>query len=92
MAYKTFNEMKQLVADPSQEHIFPKGQLSIYKQLMDIRAQYEAVYNDYVARGEKTGALRGQWYDYCTQLSENTEFKQYAGFVTEVMRNLPNPH
>jgi len=91
VAYKTYNEMKQLVADPSQAHIFPKGQLSIYKQLIDIRAQYEAVYNDYVANGDKTGELRGQWYDYCTQLSENDEFKQYAGFVTEVMRNLPNP-
>jgi hypothetical protein len=91
VAYKTYGEMKQLVADPDQAHVFPKGQLGIYKQLIDKRAEYEAVYNDYIARGEKTGLLRSQWYDYCTQLSENDEFKEYAGFVTEVLRNLPNP-
>lgn len=91
IAYKTFNEMKQLVNDPSQAHVFPEGQLAIYKQLVAIRAAYEQAYNNAVLNGEKTGAIRSQWYDWCTQLANNEQFRQYSGFVTEVMRNLPNP-
>jgi hypothetical protein len=91
VAYKTYKEMKQMIADKQNHKAFPPGALETYKSLIQLREGYEEAYNARVLNGEKTGALRSQWYDYCTKLADNPEWKQYAGFVTNVMRNLPNP-
>lgn len=91
VAYKTYNEMKQMIANKQNYKAFPPGAMDTYKSLIYLREQYEEAYNARVLNGEKTGALRSQWYDYCTKLADNPEWKQYAGFVTDVMRNLPNP-
>ena len=91
VAYRTYNEMKQMVAEKQNHKAFPPGALETYKSLIKLREGYEEAYYSRVLNGEKTGALRSQWYDYCTQLAENPEWKQYAGFVTSVLRNLPSP-
>jgi hypothetical protein len=91
VAFKTYNEMKQMIADKQFHGAFPPGAMETYKSLIQLREGYEQAYNQRVLSGERTGALRSQWYDYCTKLAENPEWKQYASFVTDVLRNLPSP-
>ena len=91
VAYKTYNEMVKMVDTPKYHSMFSGDQLSMYKQLIDLRKQYEDAYNQRVLNGEKTGVLRSEWYSYCDQLAKNPDFKDYSGFVNDVMKNLPNP-
>ena len=91
VAYKTYNEMVKMVDTPKYHSMFTGDQLSMYKQLIDLRKQYEDAYNQRVLNGEKTGVLRSEWYSYCDQLAKNPDFKDYSGFVNDVMKNLPNP-
>jgi hypothetical protein len=91
VAFRTYNEMVKMVNDSQYHGVFKPAQLAVYQSLIGLRQQYEALYNERVAAGEKTGALRSEWYAYCDQLSKNPDWKDYSGFVSDVMKNLPNP-
>ena len=91
VAYKTFNQMKEMVKDPSAAKMFPAGQLHEYRQMVELRQGYEDAYANAVASGQATGILRSQWYEYCTKLSTDEYWKKYSGFITNVLRNLPAP-
>ena len=91
VAYKTYNEMVTMVGDAKYHDVFTSAQLNMYQQLIQLRNQYDAMYKERVAAGEKTVVLRSTWYSYCDQLAKNPDFKDYSGFVNDVMKNLPNP-
>jgi hypothetical protein len=91
VAYKTYNEIVTMVNDPHYHSTFTSEQLSVYKDLIQLRKGYEDAYNQRILNGEKTGILRSEWYSYCDQLAKNPEWKDYSGFVNDVMKNLPSP-
>ena len=91
VAYNAFNQMKEMVKDPKAASMFKDNELEEYRQMVDLRNQYEKAYADALVTGESTGLLRSQWYEYCTQLSNDEYWKKYSGFITNVLRNLPAP-
>ena len=91
VAYKTFEQMKQMVEDKDAHSAFSGQDLDAYRQLVNLRKNYVEIYKQAVNDGEPTGALRSQWYDYCTQLSTTPGWNKYSTFVISVLRNLPAP-
>jgi hypothetical protein len=89
LAYKAYNDMKAMLADPSVSTTFTPDQKNVYNFLVQQRESYLKQYDDNAKNGVSNKALQNEWYDWCTTVAQQPQMANYQSFVTSVLRKLP---